>query len=113
MGSGGDIIEPGLTGNKNDDGEQHLPYVRPRHIDWHRDDHGNWVSGANDETQWEVICAQCGDTAGPIDEEGEGVRVLRGPYSTRHRARQAANQHAEQWASPTRWMPGSAFPDRL
>jgi hypothetical protein len=110
---GRDAIEPGLTGNENDNSPPHVPYVRPRPTEWQRDEQGNWVSEAFDDTQWELICAQCGDTAGPIDEEEEGVRRLRGPYPTRHKAKHAANEHAKQWAPPTRWMPGSGFPDRF
>ena len=113
MVSGRDAIEPGLTGNENDDTQEHFPYVRSRRTAWRRDAQGNWISDGDDESQWEVICAQCGDGAGPIDEEDEGVRLLRGPYATKHTAKHAANEHAKKWAPPTTWIPGSGFPDSL
>jgi hypothetical protein len=61
---GYDALEPGNSGNENDSGHQHDPYVRHVHVAWHRDTLGQWTSDSWDESQWEVICRECGDTEG-------------------------------------------------
>ena len=89
MAPGYDALEPGYTGNENDPDHQHSPYVRHIHLAWHRDHFGQWVSESWDDSKWEVICRECGDTEGPGDEQSPGVRELRGPYS-KHKAEHAA-----------------------
>jgi len=111
MDRGRDAIEPGLTGSENSDDHRHFPYPRPLHVGWRRDRQGCWVSETTDDTQWEVVCAQCGDSGGPIEDEQEGVRLLRGPYASKHKAKHAATEHAKQWSPSAMWIPGSAFPE--
>jgi len=110
MDVGRDALEPGLTGNENDSGVPHNPFVRHVHLGWRRDEHGQWAAEQFDESQWEVVCPQCGDTDGPIDAQTGEARDLRGPYETKHKADHAANRHIEKWDPSVRWTPGSTFP---
>jgi hypothetical protein len=108
---GYDALEPGYTGNENDDpSSNHRPYVRHVHMGWRRDDYGQWVSDTWDESRWEVVCPQCGDEEGPSLNQSQAVQKLRGPYATKHKAEHAAHEH-ERHANPkTRWTPGSTVP---
>ena len=108
-GYGQDAFQPGYTGNENDP-PAHLPYVRHDHTGWRHDKYGQWVSDAQDEAQWEVVCTACGDNEGPVDQQSEGVRKLRGPYPAEHKARHAARKHEKETTTPIRWLPGSATP---
>jgi hypothetical protein len=87
--------------------------ARALHIGWRQEGTGQWVADARDGEQWEVVCAQCGDTDGPLEGQTPPVRELRGPYANKHRARHAASKHFKQWSTPTRWIAGSTFPDRM
>jgi len=78
----------------------HYPHARPVHVGWSRDVHGYWVSAATDDSQWEVVCPQCGDTDGPVDGQSESTRALRGPYSSKRKARRVAKQHARHNREP-------------
>jgi len=105
-----DAFEPGYTGNENDPGPRHLPGVRHLRVGWRTDAHGQWVADAIDESQWEVVCVQCGDDDGPADRLLPDVRTLRGPYPSRHRAEHAARRHEREMSPAVRWVPGSAVP---
>lgn len=110
MASEHDEFEPGLTGNENDSVVLHYPFVRHVRLRWHRDAHGRWESDEFDDSQWEVVCPQCGDEDGPIDELRAEARELRGPYSSEHKARHAAERHTHEWDPSPRWTPGATFP---
>jgi len=106
---GYDALEPGYTGNETDE-HLHQPYVRHVHTEWQRDGHGQWVSETWDPKHWEVVCTQCGDDEGPAEVQGTDVRVLRGPYGSKHNAEHAAHKHERTVNPPTRWTPGSTVP---
>lgn len=67
------------------------------------------MAEAQDDAQWEVVCIACGDDEGPLDDQSAGVKTLRGPYPTAHKARHAARKH-EREENPRGWIPGSAVP---
>lgn len=110
MDDGHDVMEPGLTGNEHDSGVAHVPFVRHVHSGWRRDEHGQWVAEEYDESQWEVVCPQCGDTDGPAEAQTGEARALRGPYRSKHKAEHAANHHVAKWDPRARWTPGGTFP---
>jgi len=112
MTPGYDALEPGYTGNENDADHRHDPYVRHVHLAWYRDQFGQWASDSWDDSQWEVICRECGDSEGHADEETAEVRALRGPYPTKHKAEHAAHRHEREFSTPLRWMPGGAMPQK-
>ena len=105
-------MEPGLTGNENDPDEGHYPFVRHVRLSWRKDQDGQWTSDEFDNSQWEVVCPQCGDTDGPAEDQNGEACTLRGPYSSHHHAQHVANKHTKEWATPIRWLPGSAFPQQ-
>lgn len=43
--------------------------------------------------QFEVICPDCGDSGGPVDEQTDAVRAVRGPYPDSAAARRAVLAH--------------------
>ena len=62
---------------------QHYPVVRPT---------------AADESAFEIVCRQCGDTGEPGDHLSPEIAKLRGPYLTEQRAKDVAPAHAnETW----------------
>jgi hypothetical protein len=71
----------------------HYPYARPVRDGWHRDAGGHWAYDTVDEHQWEVFCAECGDTDGPAADQAPGVQELRGPYRGKHQAKHVADKH--------------------
>jgi len=107
----GDFLGLGSTGNENDSEPVHAPYVRHVHMGWSHDQYGRWVS-SQDESQWEVVCIQCGDDEGPADEQTESLRQLRGPYPSQHKARHAARTHEGEMNASARWIPGGDVPFR-
>ena len=113
MVEGNEAFQPGLTGNENDPDTGHHPYVRHVRLGWHRDKYGQWVPDAEDESHWEVICRQCGDTEGPVDEQPKSAKEVRGPYPTHHKAEHAAKKHERKFAPPLRWLPGDVPLPRL
>jgi len=92
----------------------HYPYARHVHVGWSRDSLGQWVSATEDESQWEVVRTQCGDTDGPAEGQSEYVRTLRGPYSSKRKARRVVKQHAKnnREASPWGGFPTENFPSK-
>jgi hypothetical protein len=74
----------------------HFPYARRLHLGWHQNVDGRWIAAREDEHRWEVICAECGDTDGPAENQSIPVQRLRGPYVSKHRATHAATRHFEQ-----------------
>jgi len=105
-----DEFEPGLTGNENDPVVLHYPFVRHVRLGWYHDEHGQWASAEFDESRWEVVCPQCGDDDGPVDQLPEEIRGLRGPYSSKHQASHVANKHTRDWDPSPRWTPGATIP---
>ena len=75
----------------------HYPYARQVRLCWHADAAGHWASAGLDEHLWEVFCAQCGDTDGPVQNQEPAVRQLRGPYHGKHHATHVATKHFEAW----------------
>ena len=71
----------------------HTPYARPLNEDWTKDATGRWQSGSVDANSWEVICAECGDTDGPVETQSAAVRARRGPYRSKRKAEHAATKH--------------------
>jgi hypothetical protein len=71
----------------------HHPYARPVHSGWRRTPEGHWESTSEEDRQWEVVCEECGDTDGPVTMQSENVRILRGPYASRHKAEHSAKLH--------------------
>jgi len=110
MAAGSDVARSADPGDENDPEHQHYPYVRHVRVALHRDGYGQWMSESWENSQWEVICAECGDTEGPLDEQTVEVRRLRGPYVSRHKAERAAHGHERREDIPLRWTPGSASP---
>lgn len=78
------------------DEHRHFPYARRLRRGWHQDQSGTWISADEDERHWEVFCGECGDTDGPAETQTEGVRRLRGPYSSEHKAKHAATKHFDE-----------------
>lgn len=79
----------------------HYPYARPVRLGWRRDAGGHWAYDMVDEHQWEVLCAQCGDTDGPATDQSPEVQALRGPYRSKHRAKHVADKHFRAfWPRP-------------
>ena len=74
-------------------GHGHYPYARPVRHGWRRDAGGHWAYDTVDEHQWEVFCAECGDTDGPAADQAPAVQELRGPYRGKHRAKHVADKH--------------------
>jgi hypothetical protein len=107
-------MEPGLTGAETDTKGQHYPYDRHLRTGWRRDLQGRWVADFEDDSRWEVFCAECVDSDGPAENQSEPVRVLRGPYSSQHKATHAADKHFKEWKTTSPgWIPGSVFPDKM
>lgn len=48
---------------------------------------GDW------ELRFEVICPDCGDSGGPLEEQSPEVQALRGPFPDAAAARRAAQEH--------------------
>ncbi len=71
----------------------HYPYARQVRVGWHRDAAGKWAYTSVDDHLWEVVCQQCGDTDGPVENQAPEVRKLRGPYRGKHQAKHAAGKH--------------------
>lgn len=42
---------------------------------------------------WEVICVDCGDSEGPLENQADEIKRLRGPYLTEEKAKKAAALH--------------------
>jgi hypothetical protein len=103
----------GATGNDQRVDRSHYPYTRRLKLGWRRTAEDQWVADGEDAERWEVVCTQCGDTDGPVEEQAPPVQPLRGPYESRHEARHAEAEHFREWSPPTRWLAGSAFPDSL
>jgi hypothetical protein len=78
------------------DRHHHFPSARRLHLAWRRDADGRWRSDAEDERRWEVVCAECGDTDGPAENQTEPVQRLRGPYANEHKATRAAKKHFDK-----------------
>ena len=76
----------------------HCPYARPLQLHWSRLADGTWTSDSQDLHQRDVFCVQCGDKDGPIAMQVESARLLRGPYSSKHKAVHAAKRHFEVMA---------------
>ena len=74
----------------------HFPGARRLHVDWSKDESGEWTYGSLDLDRWEVVCAECGDTDGPAAEQSAVVQQLRGPYSNERHAERAAEDHFER-----------------
>ena len=72
---------------------RHLPYVRRVRTGWHVDEHRQVVAESWNDTEWDVICRECGDTEGPTEDQAVDVQKLRGPYSRKHKARREAHRH--------------------
>ena len=110
-GYGEDALQPGYTGNENNDPQSlHRPYVRHVHTGWHRDKYGRWESDTWDDALWEVICAKCGDDEGPADQQKATIQKLRGPYPSHHKAEHAAHLHEKEANPGIRWTSGSTVP---
>ena len=90
----------------------HYPYARHVHIGWSRDPLGQWVSATEDESQWEVVCPQCGDTDGPAEGQSKSVRTLRGPYPNKRKAQRVVRQHGKHNREDHPWggFPAENFP---
>lgn len=71
----------------------HHPYARPLQSGWDKDAAGHWNSSGTDAHSWEVICPECGDTDGPIEEQPDAVKARRGPFASKHKAEHAATKH--------------------
>jgi hypothetical protein len=81
----------------NDNTEHHhFPFARRLRLRWRRDTEGQWQPQSEDRHQWEVVCAECGDTDGPASEQSATVQALRGPYSNERHAKRAAEEHFAQ-----------------
>ena len=104
-----------MTDADTQEDHSHYPYVRRAHVGWSRDSLGHWTSETTHESQWEIVCPQCGDSDGPLDAQSDFVRALRGPYSSRRKARRAAKKHARHNQEPSRpWeFPTGDFPQKL
>jgi hypothetical protein len=74
----------------------HFPFARRQLLDWRQDADGRWSSDREDEHLWEVLCAECGDTDGPAENQAEPVRRLSGPYAGGHKAKHVATRHFEE-----------------
>jgi hypothetical protein len=72
---------------------RHFPGARRMRTGWQRASDGSWQSTSLDDKRWEVFCAECGDTDGPIEEQTPPVQSLRGPYRNERHAKRAADAH--------------------
>jgi hypothetical protein len=71
----------------------HQPRIRPVSIR-----PGNATAAGQDgqpnvTALYEVCCSACGDDEGPIEDQSDEVRRLRGPYSAIEKAREAVILH--------------------
>jgi hypothetical protein len=71
----------------------HFPFARRLRLAWRLETDGRWTFEGQDKRHWEVICAECGDTDGPAANQTESIQRLRGPYSSEHKAKHAAQKH--------------------
>ena len=73
----------------------HVPITRAQPAECARMPDGTWRSIDPDHpARWEVICTECGDDQGPIEDQTPFVRDLRGAYRSEEAALQAATVHA-------------------
>ena len=87
------LTPPNNSGQDTHPLSGHCPYARPLHGGWKKNPAGHWQSTSEDDSKWEVVCEECGDTDGPIELQTEKVRSLRGPYPTKHQAEHVAKIH--------------------
>jgi len=80
----------------------HYPYARPLRGGWRKQSDGKWESTLEDEHECEVICEQCGDSGGRVEDQPEAAKELRGPYS-KHKATHVAKKHFDQFR-PVRYQ---------
>jgi hypothetical protein len=84
------------TAGAERDGHHHFPHARRLRVGWRVEDDGHWTYDREDEHLWEVLCAECGDTDGPSDNQREPARRLRGPYASEHKAKHTASRHFDE-----------------
>ena len=75
----------------------HYPYARPLRGGWRKQSDGTWGSTIEDEHVCEVICEQCGDSGGRIEDQPEAAKELRGPYTSKHKATHVAKKHFDRF----------------
>jgi hypothetical protein len=76
----------------------HYPYVRQVRLGWRKDAGGHWTYDGVGERLWEVLCAECGDTDGPQEEQPSRARELRGPYPGKRKAGHVASKHFKAYS---------------
>jgi hypothetical protein len=72
----------------------HTPSTRIQPASYTREDDGWRVTYHDDPNVWEVICPDCGDDGGPIENQSAEVRTLRGPYPTKDEAWRVVVKHS-------------------
>jgi hypothetical protein len=85
---------------------QHFPYIQALQLEWERTPTG-FKPHRQDPNRFEVICARCGDSDGPIYNQPAACQRLRGPYDSRRSAMRAARNHQrEAWRAVkrSRWV---------
>jgi hypothetical protein len=92
----GAVEGTGAAAGANDQGHHHFPYARRLRLEWRHGAERRWSGASEDDRLWEVLCAECGDTDGPAERQAETVRVLRGPYSSEHKAKHVAKKHFDE-----------------
>ncbi len=106
MGIGGDKEAPEDQQRRpevvQDPDEGHYPHERPLQGGWKQLPDGQWISTTEDEHKYEVICKQCGDNGGRIEDQPEPAKELRGPYSSWRMARYAWSRHKGSGGAITR-----------
>jgi hypothetical protein len=81
---------------------QHFPYIQPLQLEWEQTPTG-FKPHRQDPNRFEVICARCGDSDGPIYNQPAACQRLRGPYDSRRSAMRAARNHQrEAWRAVKR-----------
>lgn len=78
----------------------HYPYARPLRGGWQKQLDGKWECTIEDQHEWEVICEQCGDRSGRVEDQPESARELRGPYDSKHKATHVAKKHFDRFRTP-------------
>jgi hypothetical protein len=86
----------GAAAEADSGSHHHFPYARRLRLAWRQGSDGHWTSDREDDRRWEVFCAECGDTDGPSETQSAFVQHLRGPYSSKHKAKHAATRHFEE-----------------